>query len=76
MNSIKKALGILWILLGPILVIYLIRTAADEIAKKPVLDTRIEWTVFIIVSIPIATGLILFGYYAARGEYDSGKIDS
>ena len=76
MNSIKKALGLLWILLGPVLVAYLVRTAASEIAKKPVLDTRIEWTVFIVVSIPIAIGLILFGYYAAKGEYDSGKIDS
>jgi hypothetical protein len=71
MNTIKKAFGILWILLGPVFVFYLIRAGAGEIAKKPVLDTRIEWSVFIIVSIPIAAGLVLFGYYAVKGEYDN-----
>jgi hypothetical protein len=76
MNTIKRALGIIWILLGPIAIYYLIRTAAREIAHKPQLDTRIQWTVFIVVFIPIAIGLVLFGYYAAKGEYDSGKIDS
>jgi len=70
MNTIKKALGIVWMILGPLVLFFLIRTAAAEIARKPVLDTRIEWTVFIVVFIPIAIGLVLFGYYALRGEYE------
>jgi len=70
MNTIKKALGIVWIILGPLVLFFLIRTAAAEIARKPVLDTRIEWTVFIVVFIPIAAGLVLFGYYALKGEYE------
>ena len=70
MNPIKRALGIVWMTLGPLVLFFLIKTAASEIAKKPVLDTRIEWTVFIVVFIPIAIGLVLFGYYALKGEYE------
>jgi hypothetical protein len=70
MNQLKRWLGIVWILLGPITIYYLIKTAADEITKKPVLDTKIQWAVFIIIFIPIAIGMIIFGYYALKGEYD------
>jgi len=70
MNAIKKYLGIVWMLLGPVAVYYLIKTAASEIAKKPVIDTKIQWAVFIIVFVPIAIGMVIFGYYALKGEYD------
>lgn len=69
MNAVKKWMGIVWILLGPVTVYYLIKTAASEISKKPVTDTKIQWAVFIIVFIPIAIGMIIFGYYAIKGEY-------
>ena len=70
MNSIKKISGIVWILLGPFAIFYLIKTAASEIAKKPVIDTKIQWVVFVIIFIPIAIGLMIFGWYALKGEYD------
>lgn len=70
MNSIKKFAGIIWILAGPLAVYYLIKTAASEIAKKPVMDTKIQWGIFIIIFIPIAIGIMIFGYYALKGEYD------
>jgi hypothetical protein len=70
MNTIKKLAGLLWIVMGPVAIYYLIQTAAAEIAKKPVIDTRIQWGVFIGVSIPIAIGLVIFGYYALKGEYN------
>lgn len=70
MNTIKRYLGIIWILLGPVSVYYLVKTAASEIAKKPVIDTKIQWAVFIIVFLPIAIGIVIFGYYALKGEYD------
>jgi predicted Na+-dependent transporter len=69
MDQIKRMAGIIWILLGPAAIWYLVKTAASEIAKKPVIDTKIQWAVFIIVFIPIALGMILFGYYALKGEY-------
>lgn len=70
MNKIKQYTGIIWFILGPLAVYYLIKTAAAEIAKKPVMDTKIQWMVFVIVFIPIAIGMMIFGYYALKGEYN------
>ena len=70
MNTIKRIVGILWIILGPLAIFYLIKTAAEEIAKKPVIDTKIQWIVFVVIFIPIAIGLMIFGWYALKGEYD------
>jgi predicted Na+-dependent transporter len=70
MDQIKRAAGIIWMLLGPVAIYYLIKTALEEIAQKPVLDTKIQWGVFVIVFIPIAIGMVIFGWYAFKGEYD------
>ena len=70
MNSIKRFLGFVWMILGPVAIIFLIRTALSEIVKKPVIDTQIQWGVFVVVFIPIAIGMMIFGYYAIKGEYD------
>jgi purine-cytosine permease-like protein len=71
MNTLKKALGIVWVVLGPLVMFYLVKTGVAEMAKKPGIDTRIEWIVFIGIFIPIAIGLVLFGYYSLKGEYDA-----
>ena len=70
MNALKRIAGVLWIVAGPLAIYYLVRTAIDEINKKPVIDTKIQWAVFVIVFIPIAIGIIIFGVYAIKGEYD------
>jgi len=70
MNALKRVTGILWMIAGPLAIYYLVRTAMDEIHKKPVIDTKIQWAVFVIVFIPIAIGIIIFGIYALKGEYD------
>jgi hypothetical protein len=70
MNNIKRYAGIVWMLMGPVAIYYLIKTAAAEIAKKPLIDTKIQWGVFVVIFIPIAFGLVIFGYYALKGEYD------
>ena len=70
MNYLKKYLGIVWILLGPATIYFLISTALQEIEKKPVIDTKIQWGVFVVVFIPIAIGLMIFGWFALKGEYE------
>ena len=70
MNTLKRISGILWIVLGPLAIYYLVKTAMEEINKKPAVDTKIQWGVFVIVFIPIAIGIMIFGYYAIKGEYD------
>ena len=70
MNTIKRISGIFWIVAGPLAIYYLVKTAVAEISKKPLMDTKIQWIVFVIVFIPIAIGIIIFGFYAVKGEYD------
>ena len=70
MNTIKQYAGLLWMIMGPVAIFYLIKTAAEEIAKKPIIDTKIQWIVFVVIFIPIAIGLMVFGWYALKGEYD------
>ncbi|HET6768166.1 MAG TPA: hypothetical protein VFH08_12225 [Chitinophagaceae bacterium] len=70
MNLLKRYAGLLWIIMGPVAIFYLIKTAAAEIEKKPVIDTKIQWIVFVVIFIPIAIGLMVFGWYALKGEYD------
>jgi predicted Na+-dependent transporter len=70
MNKIKRMFGIVWMILGPLAIYYLVQTALLEISKKPVIDTKIQWGVFVIIFIPIAFGLVIFGYFAFRGAYD------
>lgn len=70
MKHLKRTAGIIWMLLGPVAVFFLIRTASNEIAARPSADTWIQWSVFVLVFLPIASGLSLFGYYAVKGEYD------
>jgi hypothetical protein len=70
MNTIKRYAGLLWMIMGPVAIFYLIQTAAEEITKKPVIDTKIQWIVFVVIFIPIAIGLMVFGWYALKGEYD------
>ncbi|MBN8720524.1 MAG: hypothetical protein J0H85_13815 [Sediminibacterium magnilacihabitans] len=71
MNQLKRIAGIIWVLLGPAAIYFLIKTAAAEIAQKPDTSTVIQWSVFVLVFVPIAVGLVIFGYYAFRGEYDA-----
>ena len=70
MNLVKRYAGLLWMIMGPVAIFYLIKTAAEEITKKPVIDTKIQWIVFVAIFIPIAIGLVVFGWYALKGEYD------
>jgi hypothetical protein len=70
MNNIKRVAGIIWIIIAPVVMYFLVQTALSEIEKKPLVDTKIQWGVFIVVFIPIAIGMMIFGYYALKGEYD------
>ena len=70
MNQLKRYAGWIWMALCPLLIYLLVSTALSEINKKPVMDTRIQWGVFVIIFLPIVFGLFLFGWFAWKGEYD------
>jgi predicted Na+-dependent transporter len=70
MNLLKRYAGWFWMAACPMLIYLLISTAINEIRKHPVMDTRIQWGVFVIIFLPIVFGLLLFGWFAWKGEYD------
>lgn len=74
MNGLKKMLGILWMLLGPVIILFLFMQAIDKIsaASEGVArtNTTLQWSIIILIFIPICAGLVIFGYYAWKGEYD------
>lgn len=70
MDQLKRAFGLLWMLLAFAALIAVILMARAEIARKPTADTWIQWGVFVGITLPIAIGLFLFGLFAFKGEYD------
>lgn len=71
MNQIKKFLGLIWMLLGPVLVFFLVSGAIENIdlnGKKEI-NNPVIWSIIILIFLPIAIGLSIFGWYAWKGEY-------
>jgi hypothetical protein len=73
MNAFKKILGIVWIILGPAAVIFMFIQAWDKVSKAPEgiaqTNTALQWGIILLIFIPIAIGLVIFGRYALAGEY-------
>lgn len=72
MNALKRYLGILWMLLGPLIITILIKNAFENIDPNGSSDINkpVPWIIVISIFAPIAVGLVIFGWYAWKGEYD------
>ncbi|TDE18204.1 DUF6814 family protein [Dyadobacter psychrotolerans] len=74
MNVLKKILGILWIVLGPVIILFLIMQAIEKVAAAAEgiarTNTTLQWSIIILIFIPICAGLMIFGVYAFKGEYE------
>lgn len=74
MNAIKKLVGALMIVLAPVLVIFMFMQANDKIGKAAEgiakTNTLLQWSIILIIFIPICVGLAIFGLYGVKGEYD------
>lgn len=72
MNIVKKILGFVWFILGPLLIYFLVMGAIHNINPNGTKDINkpIPWVIIITIFAPIAVGLMIFGYYALKGEYD------
>lgn len=73
MNIIKKLTGLLMLLLAPVILCLLVYGAYMNINAmgKEDINKPIPWIIIITVFTPIAIGLLMFGYYALKGEFDS-----
>jgi ABC-type polysaccharide/polyol phosphate export permease len=72
MNNLKKYLGLIWMTMSPVLVIFMIWQAYEKIsvATGPAkANTALQWVIILLVFIPICAGFFIFGKYSFRGEY-------
>lgn len=72
MNTIKKYLGLVWMLLAPIIIFILVSGAVTHIdpnGKKDI-NNPIIWIIIITIFTPIVIGLMIFGWYAFKNEYE------
>ncbi len=70
MNFFKKFLGLVWIILGPAAIAFLVYEAYRKISEKSTQDVYLPWIIIITVFTPIAIGMVIFGWYAWKGEYE------
>ena len=74
MNNIKKILGLAWMILAPLAVILMFEQAGEKIslATEGVArtNTALQWGIILLIFIPVSIGLVIFGYYSWKGEYD------
>jgi fatty acid desaturase len=72
MTQLKRYLGILWMLLGPAIIIVLIKAAITNISSGGTGDINkpVPWIIVIAIFTPVAIGLSIFGWYAWKGEFD------
>jgi len=71
MNSIKRALGIVWILIGLVAGYYLIISQAIPFFTSDKSEDLVPAIIYTFVLAPIiAGGLVVFGWFAVKGQYD------
>lgn len=73
MDKLKRYMGILWMLTGPVLFIMLLISAINNINSdaKGDISNPIPWVIILAIFLPIAVGLSIFGWYALKGHYDN-----
>ena len=72
MNDFKKYLGLVWMTLAPTLVAFMLWQAFEKIgaaAESAKANTALQWSIILLVFIPICIGFFIFGRYSWRGEY-------
>jgi hypothetical protein len=72
MDKLKRYLGIIWMLIGPVLFIMLVISAVNNINghAKGDISNPVPWMIILAIFLPIAIGLSIFGWYAFTGNYD------
>jgi cytochrome bd-type quinol oxidase subunit 2 len=72
MAQLRRFLGIFLLLIAPVVIYSLVDGAITHIdpAGKKDINNPVIWVIIIGIFLPIAIGLMIFGWYAFRGEYD------
>jgi len=74
MKTLKRFLGLGWIALGPIVMTFLFIQAISKVGLTQTDIERtnaiLQWGIIIFIFFPICLGLMIFGFYAFKGEYE------
>ena len=72
MSAVKRSFGLLFLLIAPFIIYELVNGAISNIdyTGKKDINNPVIWIIIITIFTPIAIGLVIFGWYAFRGEYD------
>ncbi len=74
MKTLKRILGLVWVLLAPSAVIFMFMQAAEKISAAAEgvarTNTALQWGIILFIFLPISAGLVVFGVYSFKGEYD------
>ncbi|MFN7100655.1 DUF6814 family protein [Flavobacterium sp. GNP001] len=73
MNSIKKILGFVWILLALATAYYCVDIFGGKLSSGKQDDLVFGIIIFFILLPLIVAGLVTFGYYSIMGDYDEQK---
>jgi len=72
MNSVKKLLGYVWMLMAPALICFLVYQAVEKISAATDIqkaNITLQWVIILLVFLPICVGFFIFGRYASTNEY-------
>jgi hypothetical protein len=83
MNTLKRYTGWIWMIMGPLTIYGLVDAAIrfiDPAGQKDI-NNPVVWIIIIGIFTPIAIGLMIFGWYAWKGDYDriahsSGELET
>ena len=72
MDRLKKYLGLVWMAIGPVLFFMLLIAAYNNINGhvKGDISSPVPWIIILVIFLPIAAGLSIFGWYAFKKEFD------
>ena len=73
MIFIKKIIGVLCMILAPVAAYMLTAKGFEKMAAASAADKTnavTQWSILIIIFLPVMAGLLIFGWYAVKGEFD------
>ena len=75
MDSVKKILGIVWLLIAVLVAYYgLTVFGIPKVMSDKQEDNVFGWIILVILVPIIVGGLAVFGWYSFKGEYSEDKM--
>jgi hypothetical protein len=72
MDIIKRIIGVLCMLIAPTAAYLLASKGIEKIGAAAAADktnATTQWSILILIFLPVMAGLFIFGMYGAKGEY-------